>query len=491
MSREAWIPTFNGKGRHLGHLEFAELAGRMPPTLNADFLVYQEDGVVKGKDLRTGKEYGPSQSLSAVLNAIISSTAEPMTVLIGPGEYTCDQPVELRQGVRIIGSGRRETIIHGQFSVPTVGHQNDIVLKDMMISRYPKQGPGLLVKGDYPAEVTHHLLLIEDVAFYSCTSGVEAYAMSEAVLRGAIFVECDVGLNLADACMNVRCEDLYAVNCGTGVRLGRVNFRCEGTALDRYVALKCSTALQIDDGFLIRVTDSAFDMGTGDTPLLIMGGGEITVSNTWISSDYAGAGRVTVWPGITDIDGVRFVNCTFAYNKLYGLSIVYDGNSGRRPRRITVENCRFYSNGTPTEGGDMYISNADDVTISNCSFLSTEPPYNLKEELSPSRVLILNSYFAKSTAGLSLVAGANRVHGLTNPPSEACGTATVPAGSTSTTVNHNLGFSPKIIRVTPLDNLGGRSFWVSDVTGTSFRINISSTDTVNHAFAWEAEVGWV
>ncbi|MEM4455379.1 MAG: hypothetical protein QXT28_11745 [Thermofilaceae archaeon] len=29
MSGEAWIPTFNGKGRHLGYFEFAELAGRI------------------------------------------------------------------------------------------------------------------------------------------------------------------------------------------------------------------------------------------------------------------------------------------------------------------------------------------------------------------------------------------------------------------------------------------------------------------------------
>ncbi|MEM2410365.1 MAG: hypothetical protein QXF87_07595, partial [Thermofilaceae archaeon] len=70
MSSEAWIPTFDGKGRYLGHLKFAELTGRMPPTLNADFLVYLEDGVVKGKDLRSGKEYGPSPTLSPVLNAI-------------------------------------------------------------------------------------------------------------------------------------------------------------------------------------------------------------------------------------------------------------------------------------------------------------------------------------------------------------------------------------------------------------------------------------
>ncbi|MEM4455377.1 MAG: hypothetical protein QXT28_11735 [Thermofilaceae archaeon] len=50
---------------------------------------------------------------------------------------------------------------------------------------------------------------------------------------------------------------------------------------------------------------------------------------------------------------------------------------------------------------------------------------------------------------------------------------------------------PKIIKAIPLDNLKGRSFWVSNITGNSFTINISSPDTVDHTFAWEAKVRWV
>lgn len=69
------------------------------------------------------------------------------------------------------------------------------------------------------------------------------------------------------------------------------------------------------------------------------------------------------------------------------------------------------------------------------------------------------------------------------------GTATIPAGSTYVDVPHGLSIAPDVsrIRVTPLTNLGGRSFWVSDVTSTTFRINISSADTVDHSFAWSYE----
>jgi len=72
---------------------------------------------------------------------------------------------------------------------------------------------------------------------------------------------------------------------------------------------------------------------------------------------------------------------------------------------------------------------------------------------------------------------------------ENSGSATITAGATYVDVTHNLAITPDInrIKITPKDNLGGRSFWVDNVTATTFRINISSTDTVNHVFGWSYE----
>lgn len=64
-----------------------------------------------------------------------------------------------------------------------------------------------------------------------------------------------------------------------------------------------------------------------------------------------------------------------------------------------------------------------------------------------------------------------------------CGTATIPAGQTSVIVHHNIG-EPPIVLVTPTTNLNGKNFWVSDITNTSFTINISSTATEEHRFYW-------
>lgn len=66
------------------------------------------------------------------------------------------------------------------------------------------------------------------------------------------------------------------------------------------------------------------------------------------------------------------------------------------------------------------------------------------------------------------------------------GTATVLAGQTYFTVSHGLAGAPDLEDITlqPQDALGGLDYWPSNVTSTTFRINISSMDTQNHVFGY-------
>lgn len=66
--------------------------------------------------------------------------------------------------------------------------------------------------------------------------------------------------------------------------------------------------------------------------------------------------------------------------------------------------------------------------------------------------------------------------------------ATIAAGAAFVDVVHVLPWIPTIddIQVTPNDDLGGRSFWVSDVGAVTFRINMNPVDLVNHGFTWVA-----
>jgi len=71
-------------------------------------------------------------------------------------------------------------------------------------------------------------------------------------------------------------------------------------------------------------------------------------------------------------------------------------------------------------------------------------------------------------------------------PTEASGTATIASGSTSVTVNHGLVCTPSKVLITPLAQPSG-NLWVSNITSTSFTINISSAPSANLSVAWYAE----
>jgi len=66
------------------------------------------------------------------------------------------------------------------------------------------------------------------------------------------------------------------------------------------------------------------------------------------------------------------------------------------------------------------------------------------------------------------------------------GTATIASGATSVTVNHGLVCTPSRVMVTPLGQPSG-NLWVSNITSTSFTINISSAPSANLSVAWLAE----
>ncbi|MEM4455436.1 MAG: right-handed parallel beta-helix repeat-containing protein [Thermofilaceae archaeon] len=122
--------------------------------------------------------------------------------------------------------------------------------------------------------------------------------------------------------------------------------------------------------------------------------------------------------------------------------------------------------------------------------IARHPDYGGVSETGTSDYTVVEGCTFTGTGKAVVFAGANSVARRNlNFRTEASGTATIPSGSTYVDVTHGLEITPKPerIKITPLDNLGGRSFWVSDVTSTSFRINISSADTVDHSFGWSYE----
>jgi hypothetical protein len=68
------------------------------------------------------------------------------------------------------------------------------------------------------------------------------------------------------------------------------------------------------------------------------------------------------------------------------------------------------------------------------------------------------------------------------------GNATISIGDTYVDVTHGLPTTPTKVMITSTTNIGTRSLWVSDRGAATFRINIDSSDIIDHTFDWEAEV---
>lgn len=67
------------------------------------------------------------------------------------------------------------------------------------------------------------------------------------------------------------------------------------------------------------------------------------------------------------------------------------------------------------------------------------------------------------------------------------GVATVTTGSTYVDVAHNLGRTPKNVQATPRVDIGGTTFWVSNVDSSVIRINIGSSLGFDAPFYWRIE----
>jgi hypothetical protein len=69
------------------------------------------------------------------------------------------------------------------------------------------------------------------------------------------------------------------------------------------------------------------------------------------------------------------------------------------------------------------------------------------------------------------------------------GTATITSGQTYVNVTHALEETPGRVILTPTTDTGGKRFWVSAKSSSTFTITIDSTYTSNITFDWRATVG--
>jgi hypothetical protein len=401
------------------------------------------------------------------------------------GSYSITNTLIMNSNVSLNGASREATILSGTVNPLIQWAAKDFVsVKDLTINGTNKSGDGMKILGS--AGTGSNYFLNDNLLIKNCVNGLYLDLVGESVVRNIRVYNCTNGLWLNNNVINTLFSDINLNTISSyGVRITSSTQRCEGEYFIGGSIFNVGTAFYIDDGYVIVFDGFIFDFISGDgggNAGIIYGGKQIIFENSYIYSTNTTNSRVAVAPAARDLTGVKFTKCIFAALSYYGLLIDYDSASGRRPSDIKVSSCRFEGNGLASDGGDIFIRNADKVRIVDNELLSTTPPYNLAELNSPSDIWLIRNTFAKGASGQLLVAGANRFHQNKGYVTENSGSST--GTGAQQTIAHGLasGLTPNNVTIVPTATGATVSNVWADAT------NIYCTVKNGAAFKWSASV---
>jgi len=131
----------------------------------------------------------------------------------------------------------------------------------------------------------------------------------------------------------------------------------------------------------------------------------------------------------------------------------------------------------------VFFNGDEDEVLNPMKF--TSPPYGLWDPRESLEVEIhLNTTSVEFEYVIFILPNGGEAL-QTRAPESDMGTATVGSGNTSTSVPHGLTVIPLNIQLTPMNDING-TYWVSDVSSSSFKINLSQVQVVDVSFYWLA-----
>lgn len=172
----------------------------------------------------------------------------------------------------------------------------------------------------------------------------------------------------------------------------------------------------------------------------------------------------------------------------FGAPTVYPGDSisfvpSDQSVRFTAAWDQGYQNASDTRALHL-APTATNVLIDGCQMLSKSTPVFI--EHSPNLTYMLNRCYIKSVEGSADITTSdwhvlnayNCTFGGGGPgyyftAFAGEGTATISENNTSVVISHRVGSTPRNIQVTPTADIGQRSFWISDITKSTFKLNIN------------------
>jgi hypothetical protein len=471
------------------------------------------DGYFKAKNCRTGHVEFRDRDAGTVIQSAINALTNGGKIFIKEGTYPGTFGIAGKYGITIEGVYGR-TILKNNLSAGVtlkIGLEGDTAIKQGNIVIR-----NIVIDGGYPD--------ISDGA------GIDVNAAENVFIENVIFQNC--GSRALRVCVwttsQASSKNIHARNCvfdKTAVVLGGIdggsikNCRFFGNTispLNSVIDLSYGEAgvaalvqnFTIEDNLFEDIQPSQIFTGAIVGFQYVK---NVSIVNNRIINVKAGAIIERSPPSDEILENVQILN-----NKIESVAtgitvrrsiiegnhikdVIYGGIYARSGNRIfnnVIENTNILNDTIYFDKGCIYVDTCDDVWIIGNVFKDSQStpttPYGVALNNSTNILIQLNQFkgpftvtpikFYGTNADLSIKRNIGYV-------TENSGTATITAGSTYVDVTHGLSVTPDInkIKITPKDNLGGRSFWVSNVTSTTFGINISSTDTVDHELGWSYE----
>lgn len=194
------------------------------------------------------------------------------------------------------------------------------------------------------------------------------------------------------------------------------------------------------------------------------------------------------------IDGVDINDCHMFINSGNGINVEDSGC-----KNIRVHGGAYCGNGSGAASGIAFIDTIDGgcvigARVGNGYQFSGNSTYGIYIGTGCTNITIAdNDLRNNGTAAIAVGAVGTGIYIHHNQGCVTCnsGAATIAIAGTSVTVTHGLGLTPVLqdISVTPYSGWStATSWWISNVTATTFLINCAPAPAVAVSFVWEASV---
>ena len=445
---------------------------------------------------------GTDDSLAAIQAAVDAATpyaefaTDGIMVYLPPGVYKVSNSINMsqRQGVHLVGAGQKATEIRATSNNPVIKYTGNVTtvtnasgVRSMTIRGYDNaQTNSYGIKSSWTNSCN-----IQDLIIFGCYAGlyfehVWQTNVSNVRMYGSTVDACTYGVYMAESGTPIDnaiiAHNINVQNClQTGFRIingqGSKFVSCEagGDPMVHAWHIGEPTTGTIRSQW-IHFANCLGDSTTSSVWLFRKGTAS-ELSQMQLSNCWAGNGQDGFY-----LDNVK----QLLFNGCQSIGHAQSGFVVSSSEQVVINGCMFSGNdeaGTSSYADILIDSSTYNIISSNNCYTSMLTD-SLIEKNSSNYNNIHGNYFSTGATltGNKTIAFRN-VGFLTETLSEA----TILNGTTSITVTHGLGVTPQLasINVTPRSGLGSASqFYISDVTSTTFKINVNTNPGTDISFCW-------